>query len=164
VLKFSVSGSKSIKSGSIGQSQPKRKRPKIPYNFDCAVGYILTLKELARRYDVPDVQLDERVRGQFAAGCSNDRIRERLLQAAALAPHFAVLLRVECLMTTIVVIEPSCHSSSRVISSETNCRSCHTSWRRGILNLELLLKPLATRYGFRTVSVGMCDVAYFIGQ
>jgi len=33
VLKASVRGSKSPKSGPVGKSQPKRKRPKIPYNF-----------------------------------------------------------------------------------------------------------------------------------
>ena len=49
-------------------------------------------------------------------------------------------------------------------SSESDCRSWHTSWRRGILNLELLSRPLATQFGFRTVSAGMCDDACFIGQ
>ena len=50
---------------------------------DSIVQYISTLKELARRCDFPDAQLDERVRDQFAAGCSSDRIRERLLQEPA---------------------------------------------------------------------------------
>ena len=50
---------------------------------DSIVQYISTLKELARRCDFQDAQLDERVRDQFAAGCSNDRIRERLLQEPA---------------------------------------------------------------------------------
>ena len=50
---------------------------------DSIVQYISTLKELARRCDFADAQLDERVRDQFAAGCCNDRIRERLLQEPA---------------------------------------------------------------------------------
>ncbi len=50
---------------------------------DSIVQYISTLKELAHKCDFADAQLDERVRDQFAAGCSNDRIRERLLQEPA---------------------------------------------------------------------------------
>ena len=39
-----------------------------------------TLREMALKCDFRDDQFDERIRDQFAAGCSNDRIRERLLQ------------------------------------------------------------------------------------
>jgi hypothetical protein len=46
------------------------------------VQFLSTLRELARKCDFKDDQFDERVRDQFAAGCSNDRIRERLLQKA----------------------------------------------------------------------------------
>ena len=59
-------------------------RAQFPRNLqrpsDSIVLYISTLKEFARQCDFADAQLDERVRDQFAAGCSNDRIRERLLQ------------------------------------------------------------------------------------
>ena len=42
--------------------------------------YLSTLREMARKCDFQEAQFEERVRDQFAAGCSNDRIRERLLQ------------------------------------------------------------------------------------
>ena len=41
------------------------------------VQFLSTLRELARKCDFKDDQFDERVRDQFAAGCSNDRIRVR---------------------------------------------------------------------------------------
>ena len=50
---------------------------------DSVVQYLLTLKELARRCEFRDKQLDERVRDQFGIGCINDRIQERLLQELA---------------------------------------------------------------------------------
>ena len=47
---------------------------------DTVVQFLSTLRELARKCEFPPAQLDERVRDQFAAGCTNERIRERLLQ------------------------------------------------------------------------------------
>jgi flagellar biosynthesis GTPase FlhF len=44
------------------------------------VQYLSTLREMARKCDFQEAQFEERVRDQFAAGCSNERIRERLLQ------------------------------------------------------------------------------------
>ena len=44
------------------------------------VQYLSTLRELARLCNFPDGQFDERVRDQYAMGCWNQRIRERLLQ------------------------------------------------------------------------------------
>ena len=38
------------------------------------------MRELARKCEFPPAQFDERVRDQFAAGCTNDRICEWLLQ------------------------------------------------------------------------------------
>jgi hypothetical protein len=49
------------------------------------VEFLSTLRELARKCDFKEDQFDERVRDQFAAGCTNDRIRERLLQEAGTA-------------------------------------------------------------------------------
>jgi len=45
--------------------------------------FLSSLRELARKCKFPAAQFDERVRDQFAAGCTNDRIRERLLQKPA---------------------------------------------------------------------------------
>ena len=47
---------------------------------ESVVQFLSTLRELARKCEFKDDQFDERVRDQFAAGCTNDRIRERLLQ------------------------------------------------------------------------------------
>ena len=47
---------------------------------DSVVQFLSTLRELARKCEFPPAQFNERVRDQFAAGCTNDRIRERLLQ------------------------------------------------------------------------------------
>ena len=44
------------------------------------VQYLSTLREMARKSDFQEAQFEERVRDQFAAGCLNERIRERLLQ------------------------------------------------------------------------------------
>ena len=50
------------------------------------VQFLSALHELARKCDFKDDQFDERVRDQFAAGCTNDRIRERLLQEPGTTP------------------------------------------------------------------------------
>jgi RNase H-like domain found in reverse transcriptase/Reverse transcriptase (RNA-dependent DNA polymerase)/Integrase zinc binding domain/Integrase core domain len=42
--------------------------------------YVAQLREIAARCEFPAEQLGERVRDQFVAWCSNDKIRERLLQ------------------------------------------------------------------------------------
>jgi hypothetical protein len=47
---------------------------------DTVVQFLSTLRELAQKCEFLPAQFDERVRDQFAAGCTNDRIRERLLQ------------------------------------------------------------------------------------
>jgi hypothetical protein len=47
---------------------------------DAEVQFLLTLHEIARKCDFPPAQFNERVRDQIAAGCTNGRIRERLLQ------------------------------------------------------------------------------------
>ena len=44
------------------------------------VQFLSTLREMACKCDFLEAQFEERVRDQFAAGCFNERIRERLLQ------------------------------------------------------------------------------------
>jgi hypothetical protein len=50
---------------------------------ESVTSYVAALRELAAKCEFPAAQLNERVRDQFAAWCSNDRIRERLLQEPA---------------------------------------------------------------------------------
>jgi hypothetical protein len=50
---------------------------------ESVTSYVAALRELAAKCESPAAQLNERVRDQFAAWCSNDRIRERLLQEPA---------------------------------------------------------------------------------
>jgi len=52
----------------------------LPRTGDTVAQFLSSLRELARKCEFPATQFDERVHDQFAAGCTNDRIRERLLQ------------------------------------------------------------------------------------
>ena len=47
---------------------------------DTVVQFLSTLRELARKCEFLPAQFGEWLPDQFAAGCTNDRIRERLLQ------------------------------------------------------------------------------------
>ena len=88
--------------------------------------YLSTLREMARKCDFRDDQFDERVRDQFAAGCANDRIRERLLQE----PGTKTLEDLENLAMTMeraqreapVLASSSSSSSGALVNYVTNNR------------------------------------------
>jgi len=57
--------------------------------------FLSSLRVLARKCEFPAAQFNERVRDQFVAGCTNDRIRERLLQDRTLENLELVALTLE---------------------------------------------------------------------
>ena len=107
------------------------------------VQFLSTLRELARKCDFQDDQFDERVRDQFAAECTNDRIRERLLQE----PGTILLEDLERLAVTIEralqeapALASSAHSYNpsvnhvggyRKSSSSTSASKCTNCGRAG---------------------------------
>jgi hypothetical protein len=103
------------------------------------VQYLSSLREMARKCDFQDAQFDERIRDQFAAGCSNDRIRERLLQEPgtktlddleALAMTMERAQREAPVLASSSSSEPSVSyvTNNRMQKSSTSARCTNCGW------------------------------------